>query len=43
MIRSLVTLASTDAAATQAAALSPLTTGTLGAVRPATRKPSVRM
>ncbi len=43
MIRSLVTLASTDAAATHAAAWSPLTTGMLGAVRPATRKPSTSM
>src|SRR5690606_18563849 len=41
MIRSLVTLASTDAAATHATARSPLTTGTLGAVKPGTRNPSM--
>jgi hypothetical protein len=41
-MRSLVTLASTDAAATQAATRSPFQTASAGAGRPAIGKPSVR-
>ena len=42
MIRSRVTLASTDAAATHAAAWSPLGTASAGRPNPRTAKPSVR-
>ena len=42
MMRSLVTLASTDAAATQAATRSPFQTASVGAGSPAIGKPSVR-